>query len=87
MCIAKARAARPTGWLDLSRDVLRFYDQLSSDGPQGHVHVVEPREMLHIQHPIHLRQMPAQSPRQFGFSDVLILHALIENHLHRRERR
>ena len=61
--------------------------ELSANRTQCGVHLVHTRAVLNIQYPIDLRQMPAETPRQFGFPDTVVSHAPVENHLHGSERR
>ena len=37
--------------------------------------------MTQIKHAINLRQVPSQASGQFGFTDSLVFHSLVENHL------
>ena len=39
--------------------------------------------MLHVQHSVDLRQVPAQASGEFRFTDPLVSHSLVENHLDR----
>ena len=37
--------------------------------------------MTQIEHAIDLRQVPSQAPGKLGFTDSLVFHSLVENHL------
>ena len=41
----------------------------------------EPRMVVHVQDTIDLRQVPSQTPGQLGLADILIPHALVQDHL------
>ena len=55
--------------------------QAPPDSSHGSLHPVEARAVLHVQHAVDLRQMPAEAPGQLRLADTLFPHAPVENHL------